>query len=96
MTRALWNKQVIAQSDDTILVEGNHYFPRDSVADRFLRKSEHGTWCSWKGQASYFDIVVDGNVNHAAAWHYGDPYPAAAQIRGMVAFWRGVEILDED
>jgi len=94
MTKALWNMQIIAESDDTILLEGNYYFPRDSVADRYLEKSEHRTWCNWKGEASYFDLVVAEEVNPAAAWYYSDPYPAAAQIRGRVAFWKGVEIVD--
>jgi uncharacterized protein (DUF427 family) len=83
---------VIADSDDTVVVEGNHYFPLDSVEKTFLRDSDKHTHCPWKGQASYYDVVVDGKVNEAAAWYYANPKPAAKEITGRVAFWRGVQV----
>ena len=92
--RAVWNSRVIAQSDDTLLVEGNHYFPAGSVDRAFLRDSETRTSCPWKGEASYYHLVVDGEVNRDAAWYYPDPKPAARPITGRIAFWRGVEMLD--
>ncbi len=92
MARATWNGTVIAESDKTVVVEGNHYFPRDSiVTDHFADSSTH-TRCPWKGKASYFDVVVDGEVNPGAAWYYPDPKPAAADIKDHVAFWRGVSV----
>lgn len=90
--KAIWNGTVIAESDATEVVEGNHYFPVDSVDDRFLRPSEEKTTCPWKGVASYYDIVVDGETNAAAAWYYDDPKPAAAQIKDRIAFWKGIQI----
>jgi uncharacterized protein (DUF427 family) len=92
MTRALWKDAVIAQSDATVVVEGNHYFPPDSVDSSRLRPSETHTVCSWKGTASYHDVVVDDEVNKDAAWYYPEPKPAAAQIAGYIAFWRGVRV----
>lgn len=92
MAKAIWNGAVIAESDDTIIVEGNHYFPLDSVNQNFLRPNSHHTTCVWKGQASYYDIEVDGQVNQSAAWYYPDPSKAADHIRDRVAFWKGVEI----
>jgi uncharacterized protein (DUF427 family) len=88
--RAIWNGAVIAKSDDTVVVEGNHYFPRDAVSDEYLRPSDHTTVCSWKGTASYFTLEVDGATNANAAWYYPTPKDAAAEIAGRVAFWRGV------
>jgi uncharacterized protein (DUF427 family) len=88
----LWNGQVVAESDDIVEVEGNAYFPRDAVRAEHLRASAHHTVCGWKGDCSYFDVVVDGRVNENAAWYYEDPKPAAANIRGRVAFWRGVTV----
>ncbi len=90
--RATWNGAVIAESNDTIVVEGNHYFPPEAVDRRFLRDSEKHTVCGWKGTASYFDVVVDGEVNADAAWYYPTTRPAAANIRGRIAFWRGVQV----
>ena len=90
MTKALWNGAVIAQSDKTVVVEGNHYFPPGSIDTGRLRASETHTVCSWKGTASYYDVVVDGEVNKDAAWYYPQPKPEAANIAGYVAFWRGV------
>ena len=92
MPRALWNGKVIAESDDVVEVEGNLYFPSESVRKEFVAQSEHHTVCGWKGTASYFDIVVDGNKNENAAWYYPDPKSAAANIRGRVAFWKGVKV----
>ena len=92
MARAVWNGVVIAQSDATIVVEGNHYFPPESVDSARLRASTTHTVCPWKGTASYHDVVVDGEVNKDAAWFYPDPKPAAAQIAGYIAFWRGVQV----
>ncbi|MEM7515468.1 MAG: DUF427 domain-containing protein, partial [Planctomycetota bacterium] len=88
--RAIWNGQVLAESDDTIIVEGNHYFPRSSLKPEHFEKSDERTVCYWKGTASYFDIRVDGEVNASAAWYYPEPMEAASQIRDRVAFWRGV------
>jgi len=94
--KAIWNGEVIAQSDETVVVEGNHYFPREAVREELLRASDTLTVCPWKGVASYLDVVVDGAVNRAAAWHYPDPSPAAAAIAGHVAFWRGVRVVADD
>ena len=90
--RATWNGAVIAESDDTVVVEGNHYFPAAAVKPEYLRASETHTTCGWKGVASYHDVVVDGKLNRDAAWHYPDPKPAAAQIKARIAFWRGVTV----
>jgi uncharacterized protein (DUF427 family) len=90
--RASWKGVTIAESDRTILVEGNHYFPPDSVDRRFLQPSATHTKCPWKGQASYHSVVVGEDVNRDAAWYYPSPKPAAAQIRDYVAFWRGVTV----
>lgn len=92
MPRALWNGKVIAESDDVVEVEGNLYFPAESIKKEFVSASEHHTVCGWKGTASYFDIVVDGKKNENAAWYYPDPKSAAANIRGRVAFWKGVKV----
>jgi uncharacterized protein (DUF427 family) len=92
MAKAVWNGEVIAESDDVELVEGNVYFPATAVKPERLRPSEKHTVCSWKGDCSYFDVVVGGKVNDDAAWVYKDPKPAAANIRGRIAFWRGVEV----
>ena len=89
---AVWKDTVIARSDATIVVEGNHYFPPDSVDWDLLHRSDHRTVCPWKGQAGYYTIAVDGERNEAAAWFYADPKPAAAQIKDHVAFWRGVRV----
>ena len=91
--KAIWNGQVIAESDQTINVEGNQYFPADSVNKKNLKSSETHTICHWKGTASYCDIIVDGQINKDAAWFYPDPSEKAMPIKDYVAFWRGVEIL---
>ncbi len=92
MVQAVWNREVVASSDDTVVVEGNHYFPREAVRSELLRESSTTTVCSWKGTASYFTLVVGGRENRDAAWYYPDPKPAASEIAGRVAFWRGVEV----
>jgi uncharacterized protein (DUF427 family) len=94
MATARWNGEVIAESDDTTVVEGNHYFPMDSVREEFLTPSDTRTVCPWKGTASYWTLTVDGAQNPDAAWYYPDPKPAAENIKGHVAFWRGVEVTD--
>jgi uncharacterized protein (DUF427 family) len=90
--RATWNGQVLAESDRTIVVEGNHYFPPDSLKHELLRPSETHTVCGWKGLCSYYDVVANGQTNHDAAWFYPDPKPAAKEIAGHVAFWKGVRV----
>jgi len=92
MPRAIWNGAVIAESDRTVVVEGNHYFPPESVKKEYLSPSENHTTCPWKGVASYYDVVVDGKVNPDAAWYYPAPKPAAEEIEGRLAFWRGVRV----
>lgn len=95
MPKAIWNGKVIAEAaDDAVeIVEGNVYFPVAAVDSTFLQASDHHSVCPWKGTASYHDVVVDGEVNQNAAWHYPDPKDAAKNIAGRIAFWRGVEIL---
>ncbi len=92
MARAMWNGVIIAESDATIVVEGNHYFPPDSVNREYLRESATHTVCGWKGVASYYDIVVNDTVNRDAAWYYPEPKEAARRIAGYIAFWRGVKV----
>lgn len=92
MQRAIWNGKAIAESDDTVVVEGHAYFPAGDVDHDFLLPSAAHTVCGWKGTASYYDVAVDGNVNHDAAWYYPDPKPAAQQVADRIAFWRGVRI----
>jgi uncharacterized protein (DUF427 family) len=91
--KAIWNGAVIAQSDDTVVVEGNHYFPAESVGPEYLAESDTRSRCPWKGEARYKSLVVGGERNPDAAWYYPDPKPAAEQIRGRYAFWRGVEVV---
>jgi uncharacterized protein (DUF427 family) len=92
MATATWNGTTIAQSDDTVVVEGNHYFPLDAVTDGVLVESARTSTCPWKGQASYYSLTVDGQTNADAAWYYPEPKDAAAEIRGRVAFWKGVQV----
>ena len=92
MARAEWNGAVLAESDETVMVEGNHYFPRHTINSEYFEESSDSTVCHWKGTASYFDVVVEGKVNAGAAWYYPDPKPAASDIKGYVAFWRGVKV----
>ena len=91
--KAIWKKITLAESDHTVVVERNHYFPPDSINSTYFEDSETHTHCSWKGQASYYDIVVDGERNRDAAWYYLEPKEKAVQIRDHVAFWKGVEIV---
>ena len=92
MATATWNGATIAHSDDTVIVEGNHYFPADAVQADYLEASDHTSVCPWKGTASYYTLVVDGAENPDAAWYYPEPKPEAEQIRDRVAFWKGVEV----
>ncbi|RAX45945.1 hypothetical protein DQ353_20840 [Arthrobacter sp. AQ5-05] len=92
MVRAIWNGKVIAESQDTVLVEGNHYFPRESVNPLYLRDSDMYSVCPRKGQAGYHALEVDGQVNVDPAWFYSEPKKRAAPIKGRIAFWRGVTI----
>ncbi len=90
--RAVWRDTVIAESDATIVVENNHYFPPDSVKREFLRESDRHSTCFWKGRASYYHVVVDGDENTDAAWYYPEPKQRASEIKGYIAFWKGVEV----
>ncbi|MFQ5742611.1 MAG: DUF427 domain-containing protein [Acidobacteriota bacterium] len=92
MPRAVWNNKVIAESDATIVVEGNHYFPPESINREYLHESATQSTCPWKGVANYYSVVVDGAVNEDAAWYYPAPKDAAKEIAGRVAFWRDVNI----
>lgn len=94
MTKAIWNGAVLAESDRTVAVEGNAYFPPEAIRREFFRPSDTHTHCGWKGDASYYDIVVNGETNRDAAWYYPEPYEAADNIRNHVAFWRGVEVTE--
>ncbi|OOG47874.1 DUF427 domain-containing protein [Rhodanobacter sp. C01] len=90
--RAIWKGTVLAESHDTVVVEGNHYFPADALSQQYFRATDHQSICPWKGTASYYDVIVDGEVNANAAWYYPTPKEAAREIKGRVAFWRGVEV----
>ena len=90
--KAIWNNQVIAESDDTVVVEGNHYFPRSSVRSEYLTGSQTHSVCPWKGTASYYTLTVDGKSNPDAAWYYPQPKDAAQEITDRLAFWKGVEV----
>ena len=90
--KAIWHNTILAESDDTVTVENNHYFPAESIEKQYFQPSEQTSYCPWKGTAHYHDLVVDGEVNPQAAWYYADPKEAAAQIKGRIAFWKGVEI----
>ncbi len=90
--KAIWQGAVLAESDDTVVVEGNHYFPPGSINREYFRESSTHTACPWKGLASYYDIVVDGEVNKDAAWYYPQPKPAAANITNRIAFWKGIRV----
>src|SRR5579859_3472648 len=90
--RATWNDAVLAESGDTVVVEGNQYFPLADVRQEHLRPSDNHTTCPWKGLASYYDVVVEEKVNRDAAWYYPNPNPAADSIKGRVAFWHGIKV----
>ncbi|MEB3225258.1 MAG: DUF427 domain-containing protein [Synechococcus sp.] len=92
MVKATWNGTVIAESDQCEVVEGNYYFPPNAIKPEYFKPSDTHTICSWKGQASYYTLIVDGAENKDAAWYYPEPKAKAAQIKGYVAFWRGVKV----
>lgn len=91
--KAIWNNEIIAESNDTIVVEGNHYFPPEAVNKNMLTPSNHQSSCVWKGKASYYHIEAGGSTNNNAAWYYPSPMPAAANIKSYVAFWKGVQVV---
>jgi len=93
--KAIWKNQIIAQSDETVVVEGNHYFPKNSVNMSLLKESNHSSYCPWKGTASYYSIEVEGETNKDAAWFYAEPKTKAVNIKQHLAFWKGVQIVDE-
>ncbi|WP_295449824.1 DUF427 domain-containing protein [uncultured Thiodictyon sp.] len=90
--RATWKDAVLAESEDTVVIEGNHYFPAESINRQYFRESSMKSVCPWKGEASYYDILVDGETNKDAAWYYPGPKDAAKEIKGRVAFWKGVRV----
>ena len=90
--KAIWNNQIIAESDQTVVIENNHYFPPESIKKDFFKPSETHTTCPWKGEASYYTITVEGKENKDAAWYYPEVSQLAKSIKGYVAFWRGIEI----
>lgn len=90
--KAQWNNKVVAESQDTILLENNHYFPEEAAAKFYLVASNTTSHCAWKGEAHYYHLVVDGETNKDAAWYYPEPYEAAKEIAGRIAFWRGVKV----
>ncbi|MCH8049152.1 DUF427 domain-containing protein [Patescibacteria group bacterium] len=92
--KAIWNNQVIAESDETIIIEDNHYFPPDSVKMEYLKKSGNTYQCHWKGHADYYDVTVEGEVSKDGAWIYPEPTEAAKEIAGYYAFWHGVEVTE--
>lgn len=92
MPKAVWNGAVLAQSEQTVVVEGNHYFPVETINPLYFQPSPTHTICPWKGTASYYNIVVDGLINRDAAWYYPETKPAAKHIEGYIAFWRGVQV----
>jgi len=91
--KATWNGVTLADSDETVEVEGNHYFPPDSLKREYFAESDRRSVCPWKGMASYYDVTVNGEVNQAAAWYYAEPAAAARQLEGHVAFWKGVQVV---
>ena len=92
MPKAIWEDTVIADSDQCVVVEGNQYFPPESVKKEFLQPIDRTTVCGWKGIANYYDVVVNGKRNPGAAWYYADPRPDADMVRGRIAFWKGVKV----
>ena len=92
--KAVWNGITLAESDDTVVVEGNHYFPAESLNKQYTSFSNHVTRCAWKGEAKYLSLLVNGEMNPDAVWYYPDPLPAAAEIKGRYAFWKGVKVTD--
>jgi uncharacterized protein (DUF427 family) len=96
MPKAMWNGKVLAESNETVMVEGNHYFPPNAINRDFFKDSQTNTVCPWKGTASYYTVAVEGQENADAAWYYPHPSDAAAKIKDYVAFWRGVEVVDQN
>ena len=92
--KAIWNGKVIAESNETVVIEGNHYFPKDSIKTEYFKESETHTVCPWKGTASYYTVDVDGTQNTDAAWYYPEASDLAKKIENYVAFWRGVEVTE--
>jgi uncharacterized protein (DUF427 family) len=92
--KAIWSNEIIANSDETVVIEGNHYFPASSVNKEFLVESGTVTVCPWKGEANYYDIVIGDNVNKDAAWYYPEPKEEASEIKDYIAFWRGVQVIN--
>lgn len=92
--KAVWNGVVIAESDDTVVVEGNHYFPAGTLNKGYLQPSDTKSFCPWKGEASYYSLEISGDVNLDAVWYYPDPMPKAAMVTDRVAFWKGVEVVE--
>ena len=93
MKKAIWNGVILAESDNTVVVEGNHYFPPDSINKEYFKESDRRSTCPWKGLASYYDIEVNGETNSGAAWYYPNPSSAAANIKDHIAFWKGIEVV---
>lgn len=91
--KAIWNEAILAESNETVVVEGNHYFPESSLNQEYFQKSNTHTVCHWKGTAAYYSLIVEGKENKDAAWYYPDPSEAAKNIKGSVAFWKGVKIV---
>ncbi len=92
--KAIWNNVIIAESDDTVVVEGNHYFPYDSIKKEYLHESDFTTRCGWKGMANYYTVIVNSKANKNAAWYYAEPNDAAKKIKGRVAFWNGINVIN--
>jgi uncharacterized protein (DUF427 family) len=90
--KAIWNNTVLAESDDTIIVEGNHYFPIESIKKEYFEPSQLTTMCGWKGMANYYSVTVQGKTNKDCAWYYANPNDAAKKIKGRIAFWNGVAV----
>ncbi len=92
--KAMWQGQIIAESDDTVVVEGNHYFPRDSLQQEYIQEGTTTSYCPWKGTAHYYSLVISGETNVDAVWYYPEPKPEASEIKRRVAFGRGVQVTD--
>jgi uncharacterized protein (DUF427 family) len=90
--KAIWNDQILAESDDTVVVEGNHYFPPNTINQEFFETSDHHSVCPWKGTAHYYHVIVNGEQNANAAWYYPETKDAAKNIKGRIAFWHGVQV----
>ena len=91
--KAIWNETVIAESDETVVVEGNHYFPAESIKKEYFVPSEMTSRCGWKGMANYYSVMINGKTNKDCAWYYAEPNDAAKKIKGRIAFWNGVQVI---